>query len=60
MQLEAFGYDFVFLRPLGGYAFPAAITALFANTRTISRRYYGVSIEVVSGFAVCAASSATT
>ena len=34
--------------------------ARFVNTRIISRRYSGVSAEVVSGRAMCAASSAIT
>src|SRR5207302_2345943 len=40
---------------------PAALTtARLANTLTISRRYSGVSAEVVSGLATRAASSPTT
>src|SRR5215471_5288905 len=39
---------------------PAASTALFAYTLITSRRYSGVRADVVSGFAVLAASSPTT
>src|SRR5258708_34868403 len=40
-----------------GWLLDNASTALFVNTRIISRRYSGVSAEVVSGLAVRAASS---
>ena len=38
----------------------AANTALFVNTRIISRRYSGVSADVVSGLAIFAARSPTS
>src|SRR5579859_7071426 len=42
------------------FPWTAASTARFANTRIISRRYSGVSADVVSGLAARAANSPTT